>query len=125
MITKKGFSWRARARSFKYAIAGLKVLLGEHNAWIHCCAAVAVTVAGGLLGISRSEWLAVVLCIGAVLSLEAVNTAVEAICDHVSPQFAPLVKRAKDVAAAAVLIMALAAVVAGCIIFMPRIFAPH
>lgn len=125
MITKKGFSWRARARSFKYAIAGLKVLLGEHNAWIHCCAAVAVTVAGFLFGISRAEWLAVALCIGAVLALEAVNTAVEAICDHVSPQFAPLVKRAKDVAAAAVLIMALAAVAVACIIFVPRIFVPR
>lgn len=125
MTTKDRFSWRARGRSFRYAFAGLRVLMGEHNAWIHCCAAVAAIAAGFLLGISRTEWLAIVLCIGAVLALEAVNTAVEAVCDQVSPQFAPLVKRAKDVAAAAVLIMALAAIVVAGIIFIPRILAPR
>lgn len=97
-------------------------LMSEHNAWIHCCAALAVVVAGILFRISAGEWLAVVLCIGSVLAMEAVNTAIEAVCDHVSPQFSPLIKRAKDVAAAAVLIMAFTSVAVACIIFLPRIF---
>lgn len=96
--------------------------MSEHNAWIHSIAAVAVVAAGILFRITASEWLAVILCIGGVFSMEAVNTAIEAVCDHVSPEYSPLIKRAKDVAATAVLIMSVTAVAVACIIFIPRIF---
>jgi len=113
------FSWKARGRSFLYAFAGLRVLFGEHNAWLHTVATVAVVTAGFLFHITSGEWLAVIVCIGAVFALEAVNTAIEAIADEVSPGYSPLIKKAKDVAAAAVLIMAIASVAVAAVIFIP------
>lgn len=65
----------------------------------------------------------VVVCIVLVISLEAVNTAVEHLTDLVSPDYHPLAGRAKDVAAAAVLIGALGAAVVGALIFFPKIAA--
>lgn len=65
----------------------------------------------------------VALCIALVLSLEALNTAVEHLTDLVSPDYHPLAGKAKDVAAAAVLIAAMGAIVAGGLIFLPKIVA--
>ena len=83
-----GFTFRKRLRSFRYAFNGIRLLITkEHNAWIHCFAAVCVVIAGVLLGLSRMEWVAVVIVIGAVLAAEAVNSALEAIADFVSPEY--------------------------------------
>ena len=71
-----GFTFRKRARSFKFAFNGIKLLITkEHNAWIHCFAAVCVLIAGVVFGLSRMEWIAVTIVIGAVLAAEAVNSA--------------------------------------------------
>lgn len=114
------FSWRARARSFKYAAQGIRTLLrDEHNARIHLAATILVIVAGAVCGISTGQWCVIILLIAAVFALEAVNTAIEAIADRVSPEYSPLIKKAKDTAAAAVLIMAVAAVIIAAIIFIP------
>lgn len=118
------FSWRKRARGFRYAWSGVRMLVGsEHNARIHCAAAVLAVALGLALGLDEGEWIAVTLCIGGVLMAEGFNSAVEAVCDLVSPAPHPLVKRAKDIAAGAVLIMAAAALVCGCIIFIPKLIA--
>ena len=74
-----GFTFRKRARSFKFAFNGIKLLITkEHNAWIHCFAAVCVLIAGVVFGLSRMEWIAVTIVIGAVLAAEAVNSSIEA-----------------------------------------------
>lgn len=112
--------WRKRLKSFVYAGRGIgSFLRKEHNAWIHCCAIVAVTIAGFTVGITRTEWLAVILCFAMVLSAEAFNTAIERLVNLVSPQFHPLAGDVKDVAAGAVLICAIAAAIIGLIIFIP------
>ncbi len=81
-----------------------------------------LAVALGLwLDISAMEWVAVVVLIGLVLAMEAVNSAVEALCDKVSPQHDPLIEKSKDLAAAAVLLVAIAAFVCGLLIFLPKI----
>ena len=109
---------------FRYAFNGIRLLIPrEHNAWIHCFAAVCVVVAGILLGLSETEWIAVVIVIGAVLAAEAVNSALEAIADFVSPEYSEAIKRTKDLAAGAVLIMAIAAAIVGGIIFFPKLIA--
>ncbi|MCM1005178.1 MAG: diacylglycerol kinase family protein [Prevotella sp.] len=116
------FSWRARGRSFKYAWDGIKALLwGEHNARIHICVAVAVIAAGVLLGLDSWEWVAVSLCIGGVLMAEGFNSAIEALADKICTENDPLIKRAKDIAAGAVLLFVAAVVAAGLIIFVPKI----
>jgi diacylglycerol kinase len=72
-------------------------------------------------GLSRLEWLVLVLTISLVLSMEAINTAVEAVVDLASPQFHPLAKLAKDVAAGGVLIAAIGAVVIALLLYGERL----
>jgi diacylglycerol kinase (ATP) len=117
----KTFSVEARLRSFVYAGRGLKTLLmSQHNAWIHA-AATAVVVASGIAAqLTRFEWLALVVAVVSVWMAEAMNTAFEFLCDVASPGFHPLVARAKDVAAGAVLICALGAVVTAALVFAPH-----
>ncbi len=121
-MKEENFSFRKRAKSFGYAFTGIRTLLhDEHNSRIHAAAMVVAVVLGILLDISATEWCIVALCCGGVLMGEAMNSAVEAIADLVSPEYHPLVKKAKDVGAAGVLMMALAAATAGVIIFLPKI----
>jgi len=116
------FSVSARVRSFRHALRGIWITLStQHNAWIHAVATTAAVGAGIALGIRREEWLAVVLAIMAVWMAEALNTAFESLCNVASPEFHPLVERAKDVAAGAVLISAIGAVVIGLLVFGPRL----
>ncbi len=111
-------------RTFRDAFHGIGAMFRtELNARVHLASAI-VVVAGGLaLDLPRIEWLILVLTIAAVLSLEAVNTAIEAICDVVSPDEHREIGRAKDVAAGAVLIAAIASVVVAILIFGPRLWA--
>jgi diacylglycerol kinase len=97
------------------------MLTTEPNARIHALATIIVLSLGFLLDIDRTEWLIVILTVALVWSLEAINTALEAICDVVSPEQNPKVGRAKDVAAGAVLIAAVAAVLVAILIFGPRL----
>jgi diacylglycerol kinase (ATP) len=118
------FSLAARWRSVEHAVRGIGVMLGsQHNAWIHAAATIAAIAAGFALHIDAGEWLAIVLAIMAVWTAEALNTAFEALCDVASPEFHPLVKRAKDVAAGAVLISAIGAVVVAALVFGPKLRA--
>jgi diacylglycerol kinase (ATP) len=97
------------------------MLRTQHNAWIHAVATAMAIGLGVSLGASRGEWLAIVLSIVAVWTAEALNTAFEALCDVASPEFHPMVERAKDVAAGAVLITAIGAVVVGVLVFGPKL----
>ena len=109
-------------RSFVYAGRGLRTLVAsQHNAWIHVGATAAVVGAGALLRLDRLEWLALVVAIVLVWMAEAINTAFEFLCDVASPGFHPAVARAKDVAAAAVLICALGALATAAFVFAPHL----
>lgn len=122
MTEERGFSFRDRARSFRFALRGVWIMLvSQHNAWIHAAATVAACSLGFALGISRNEWSWVVIVIVAVWTAEALNTAFELLCDVAAPEFHPLVEKAKDVAAGAVLISAVGAVVIGLVVFGPHL----
>lgn len=122
MDKQEKFSIGKRLKSFKYAGAGLWWLLRyEHNARLHLLAAAAAVGMGLYLGISRTEWIAVVLCIGGVLALEGMNSALEALADYVAPEHQPLIGRAKDLAAGAVLVFAMGAAVVGALIFLDKL----
>lgn len=117
-------SVQRRINSFRYAFRGLADLLrSQVNARIHLAISAGVLLAGFWLGLSRLEWAAIVGCMALVLALEAVNTALEYLTDLVSPGQHPLAGKAKDVAAAAVLIGAIGAAVVGLIIFLPKLYA--
>jgi len=111
-----------RLKSFGYAFRGIQTMLkSQHNAWIHAVATGVVVAAGFGFGLDRVEWCLVVLVIVAVWTAEALNTALEFLCDVASPEYHPLVEKAKDVAAGAVLISAIGAIAVGLLIFGPRI----
>ena len=118
------FSIKRRLKSFRYAFSGLRVMVREeHNARIHLFATVCVIVMGVLLRISCTEWVAVALAIGLVFGMEAINSAVENICDFVCPERDARIKKIKDLAAAAVLLSAIAALAVGLFIFIPKIMS--
>ena len=124
MITESKFSWRKRGKAFKYAWQGFKALVRyEHNARLHLVAAAVAVVAGIFFRIAPWEWCAVAVCIGAVISAEALNSAVEALADRITTERDPMIGRAKDLGATAVTLLALTAVVVGAIIFVPRLIA--
>ncbi len=119
---RPGFLW-ARIRSFGYAGRGILVLvLTQGNALIHLAATVAVITAGFFFKVTAGEWAALVLSMAAVWIAEGLNTAIEALADCITQENDPLIRRAKDVAAGAVLIAAMAAAVVGGIVFGPRLF---
>ncbi|MDH6357680.1 diacylglycerol kinase family protein [Parabacteroides sp. PF5-9] len=121
-MKNNSFSFRKRLKSFRYAFNGIGLLFKqEHNSWIHCFAAICAIIAGLLLDISNIEWVAVAVVIGMVLSAEAMNSAIELICDYICPEYHHQMKQIKDLAAAAVLFTAIIAAVVGLIIFIPKL----
>lgn len=120
----KKLSFGKRAKSFRYAGEGLLHLVRhEPNARIHVVAVVLVVISGFYLEIDKNEWLIIILCTGIVLITEIINTAVENVCDYISPSYHHKIKIIKDLAAAAVLIGAvMSAVIAACI-FIPKLLA--
>ncbi|MEZ4904023.1 MAG: diacylglycerol kinase family protein [Spirosomataceae bacterium] len=105
-------------RSFGYAIDGLRALFrSENNARFHLVAAIIVVLMSIWFRLNTTEWVFIVLAIGNVWAAEAFNTALEKLCDLVSPAYHPQVKAIKDLAAAGVLLIAIVAVVVGVIIF--------
>lgn len=119
---KKRFSLIARARSFKYAVRGLRIIVRtQHNFWIQIAAAALVTALGVCLHIAPVEWCILILAMAAVLVTEAINTAFEIDIDLTSPEYHPYAKDTKDVAAGAVLISVIGAAAIGAIIFIPKL----
>ena len=119
---KRPFTFTGRIRSFKYAFEGIGVMLrSQQNAWIHMAATIMVVIFGYILNLSYTEWCFIVLAIMAVWMAEALNTAFEFLADVTNPEFHPLVKKSKDVAAAAVLISAIGAIAIAWFIFVPKI----
>lgn len=113
---------QSQVHSFAVAFAGIgRAVRSEPHMRAHLCLAAAALAACGVLRVDAIGWALVVLCIGAVLSLELVNTALEALCDKVSPEYDELVKVAKDAAAGAVLVVAVMSVAVGLVVFVPAL----
>lgn len=109
----------SRIRSFRYALKGIAwMLIHEPNARIHAVATVLVTAAGLVRGLSAAQWLWIVGAVAAVWVAEALNTAIEQLCDlWCDRNYHPAIAVIKDVAAGAVLLAAIAAVIIGSIVF--------
>jgi diacylglycerol kinase (ATP) len=119
----KPFSIKDRIKSFGYALEGLRSFFKtQHNAWIHVLATFVVIVAGFIFKVSPKEWIALCFAIALVFISELFNTAIEFLCDKISPEIDPKIKLVKDISAAAVLIAAMVALVIGAIVFVPKVF---
>ena len=116
--------FRARLRSIGYALAGLRdILKTEHNAWVHTfCTAVAVSLSA-FLGIDTVRFVLIIIVISLVWITEAFNTVLELVIDIVSPEYSETARRAKDIAATAVLFAAAGALLAGVVILGPPLLS--
>ena len=117
---KKSFI-KTLIRSFGFAIEGINLLITERNFTIHLFAGTIAVVAGIYLQISMTEWCIITMTIGLVLTAEAFNSAIEEICNRITKDHDPSIKRIKDISAAAVLFLAIAAAIVGLMIFLPKI----
>ncbi|MBN1927248.1 MAG: diacylglycerol kinase family protein [Prolixibacteraceae bacterium] len=121
-MNNKKFSFRKRLLSFRYAFNGICLLFrNEHNAWIHLVITLAVIGFGIWLPLSVTEWILVIFAVGFVFSAEMFNSALEKLADAVDRQPNEKIKAAKDMAAGAVLVKAIAAAILGLIVFIPHL----
>jgi diacylglycerol kinase len=113
---------RSMLAKFSYALAGvLWTIKTQVNMRIHLVATILVVSLGLIIEISSNQWCLIVLCCSLVLSLEAMNSSLEEVVNHISPEYNLFAKHAKDAAAGAVLISAIASLLIGLIIFLPPI----
>lgn len=111
-----------RSRSFAHAIRGLReVVSSQANARLHLMATLMVGAAGLSCGLDRFEWCFIVVAVASVWTAEALNTALEHACDATCPEQHPLIGRAKDAAAGAVLVTAAGAALVGVLILGPHL----
>lgn len=110
--------------SFKYAFEGVfTALKTEKNMKIHIIIMILVIIFGIILKINKIEWIICIILFGFVISLELINTSIENTVDLITIEKNQKAKIAKDVAAGAVLIAAITSVIAGLIIFVPKIIS--
>ena len=120
---KEEHSVKALIKSFQHAFCGIltSFVIGR-NIKVHYIAALAAILGGLYFGISKVEFLIILLISAQVICLEMVNTAIERTVDLVTSEYHLYAKIAKDVAAGAVLVAAIFATIIGGIIFLPYIF---
>jgi diacylglycerol kinase len=117
------FTIGARIRSFRYAASGLSfVLHNEHNMRIHVAAALCAALLGYACQLTSEEWRWIILAITLVMMTETINTSIEQASNAVTRAHDPTIKAAKDVAAGAVLIAAIASALIGVSVFAPHFF---
>lgn len=110
-------------KSFVFAYKGIKEGAKQRNLKIHFLFAILSILLGFYFSISITEWLMVCLCIGFVISLELINTAIEYLVNWISPEQHPMAGKIKDLGAGAVLIAAITAIMIGIVIFGKYIIA--
>jgi len=112
-----------RIKSVGYAFKGAYLLITtEASIKVQFFIGVVMTIAGFYFELSATEWCIQILVITLIMAAEGINTAIEAIADFIHPEHHPKIGLIKDLAAGAVFIVAIAAVVIGCIIYIPKIF---
>ena len=115
---------RKLIRSFRFAVAGFTDFVrSQRNTRLHLLAAVIVVTVGIVLKIDRLDWACLIFAITSVFVAEAFNTTLELLADRITSEQDILIGRAKDVAAAAVLIASIGAAAIGIIVLGPHLFA--
>ena len=105
-------------RSFGFALQGFRfAVTSERNIKVMLGGFAFAVVCGLFLEIDPVRWGVILLCCGAVLCAELLNTAIETIVDLVSPEYHPLAGRAKDIAAASVYVLSITAAIVGLLVF--------
>lgn len=123
MNSPAGGPWVRFVRGFRFATRGvLWGLCTQRNLRVHTAAAVLVVALGAWHGVAPWEWCVLLLAIGLVMGAELLNSAIEVLSDRVTGERDEAIRLAKDAAAGAVLLCALAAAAVGAVVFVPRWF---
>ena len=110
-----------RLKSIGFALKGAyKLITTEHSIMVQFSIAILLVIAGFYFHISREEWMMQTLAFGLVLGIESLNTAVEKIADFIHPEFHDRIGFIKDIAAGAVMFTAIASIVVGLLIYVPK-----
>jgi diacylglycerol kinase (ATP) len=110
-------------KSFSYAQAGaVHALRTQRNIWIHLAVAIVVLAVAIYCQVTTVELAILVLTVTTVIVAEMLNTAIEIVVDHLSPEFREEAGLIKNVAAGAVLLAAAGAVAVGWLVLFPRIW---
>jgi len=111
---------RQLVKSVRHALRGVRVVfVHEQSFRIQVLAAAVVVTLAAALGVTRNEWIVLLLLIAAVLSLELMNSIIERLADAFKPRIHPIVKDVKDIMAGTVLIVSMIAAIIGFAIFCP------
>lgn len=122
-MTKKDSFLVNRIKSVGYAFKGAVFLLRtEPSIKVQFGLGVLLTFTGFYYQISTTEWLIQFLAIGLVVSIEGINTAIEELANFIHPEHHKKIGIIKDIAAGAVFMASIFAIVAGLIIYLPKIF---
>ncbi|MBG6130587.1 diacylglycerol kinase (ATP) [Aquimarina sp. EL_43] len=109
-----------RLRGCGYAFKGALLLIKtEPSIQVQVGIAIVMTILGFYFNITSIEWILQIFAIGLVMSVEGINTAIEAIADFVHPDFHNKIGVIKDIAAGAVFIAAITAIIIGLLIYIP------
>lgn len=110
-------------KSVGYAFKGAYLLITtEASLKIHFFIGIIMTIAGFYYQLSPLEWVIQILTIALIMAIEGLNTAIEEMADFVHPEHHKKIGLIKDLAAGAVFIFAIAAIIIGCIIYIPKVF---
>ena len=105
-----------------FALQGMKQFFSrDRNGQIQIVIGITAIILGFTVSLAPFQWMLVLFCIGLVISLEMINSAIERFCDLVTTDFHPGVKIIKDVAAGAVLVASITSLIIGLIIFIPAL----
>jgi diacylglycerol kinase len=111
-------------RKFKVAFEGLFFLLKkDRNFQIHLLLFVLLLAASFFIGLSKFEWITILICSALVFTTEAVNSSIEKLADLITKEIRPEIKILKDIAAGAVLISSIFSISVALIIFLPKIWS--
>lgn len=122
-MTKKDSFIINRLKSLGYAFKGACHLLKtEASIQAQFVIGILMTIAGFYFQLSITEWIIQILVIGLIMTVEAINTTIEEIADFIHPDFHKKIGLIKDMAAGAVFIFAIAAIIIGLLIYLPKIF---
>lgn len=116
---REGAFVKTFAMGFVYAFRGVGMAAKGRNMRVHFGAAIVVSLFGLYFGITANQWMVIILCIGCVIAAEAMNTAIEVLCDFVTTDKVEAIRRVKDMAAGSVLVLAIASAVVAVITFIP------
>ncbi|MFT5647730.1 MAG: diacylglycerol kinase (ATP) [Aureispira sp.] len=112
-----------RIKSIGYAFKGACYLIkNEASIQVQFGLGIIITIAGFYYNLSATEWMIQIAVIALIMTIEGINTAIEEIADFVHPEYHKKIGLIKDISAGAVFIFAIAAVIIGLIIYIPKIF---